>query len=156
MTILSSQLKKLQAFPSYAKTLILRAEGDELIDILAEINSVEQQLGKLRRSHQAELVNNEGGDEWEVKTSRSATRSYNNPRLILKAAEALKAKPLKAMAMLVAADVLKLNWQWKKLQQFVAENDITIQIAQHEISEGDEADVGEVWTTSSVRYAKKT
>lgn len=159
MAILSSQLKKLRGYPAYCKTLILRAEGDELIDILAEINSVERQLGELRRSHQAELVDKEAGEEWEVKTSRSCARSYNNPGLILKAAEALNVTPLRAMALLSMGDpkeaVLKLTWGWRNLQRFASENDVTLTIAPHEIEEGEDADVGEVWTTSSVRYQKK-
>jgi len=151
----SNDLKYLQAIPGHAKDIILRAEGDDLIDVLAEVNSVERMLGQIRRGHQTELVDEDEGSEWAVKTSRSAQRTYNTPSLVVKASEVLNVSPLRAIAELKERGILSINWKWTQLKDFLIEHDLEYVTVSHEIEDEDNADIGEVWTTSSVRYVKK-
>ena len=69
-------------------------------------------------------------------------KSYNGPRIIDKFAKAWGSTIFDTLVSLIAMDVVRLDWQFTKLINAAEQYDITIATAQHEITEGDDADIG--------------
>lgn len=147
-------LKHVQQFPRTARELILSCEGDEYIDALAEINDAEKGLGSLRRRSSKEASNGDHGTSWAIKVGRKCVRSYNNMSLIVKFADAMNVTVMQAMGQLIASKALRLSWQWTALKKEANEYNVTLAVAHHEILDGDEADVGEVWVDDYPKYER--
>lgn len=147
--------RELEALVPRMKATLVAAETEaERIDLLGEINSINAELAELKRMHGAEVQDKDTGEKWAVKRGRTAVRSYNTPKLLARAANDLNVPLATAIGYLRDADVLRLTWQYTNLKKFVAENDMTISVAQHEVADGDDEDMGEYWKDNTPRYVK--
>lgn len=120
----------------------------EVADIIADLAAAERDLATFRRALLAELSGPVDGKAHRIVESRQAKRSYNTSGL-LSAFGGYSALPT-----LVAQDVVRIEWQWTKLQRAAQQFDVTLIVAQHEIDDGDEALVGEVWSSRYTVEAK--
>jgi len=135
------------------KATLLNADGEgEVIDVLGEIREIEKGLAFLRQGSQVEFETGQRGKSWQVVIPVKNERSYNTPRIIKKFAEAIGGTPWQAFVMLLRGDVVRLEWQFKKLLAAAQTYDLTIATAQHEIVEGDDADIGVFPATSYPKY----
>lgn len=155
MPLLDSALVTVRAFPNAAKELIHNA-GEDLVDALAEVYAAERGANAERRLGQAEIQNKDTGTTHVVKVGRTATRSFNTPRLITRFADVQGVSPLAALTYLVQLDVVRINWQWTKLKDLMSELEMAVTVQPSEIVHGDDADVGEVWKDTAPQYNKVT
>lgn len=144
----------LAQYPQQVKQAIMLAQGDgEMVDVLGTVNSVERHVGDQRRRAAAELEPGIEGDFWEFGQGRIAKRSYNTTSLLNKFIRARDESLLGVIIWLIDNDILRVSWQWKKLQAAVNRYDISLSIAKHEIQDGDvKHDIGEVWGWGSPKY----
>ena len=56
------------------------------------------------------------------------------------------------IVMLLGSDVLSFKWNWSKLNVLAENLDVSLQIAKHEIADGDAEHVGELWTDGYPSY----
>lgn len=133
-----------QIVPNMRETL-LHADGDgETIDVLGEMRQIESGIADLRKGTQVEFESHQQGDRWRIVVPSPNKRSYNTPRLVQKFAEAMGGSAWNAFVWLYQNDVIRLSWQFTKLQRAAAKWNVTLTTAQQEIGDGDEADIG-VW-----------
>jgi len=132
-------------------------------DTLGMIGFAQRELAAIVKGLKAELpmdrtTTYEGGS-YRIKPSNSATRTYNTPRLVADLAVHGE-HPLSTLLRLVQEDVVRVSWQWKKLQdamQMVSKpmdvnTDLAMDVAT--VSQ-DDPHVGEKWTTKPVVEGKK-
>ena len=151
-------LEHIEAFPALCKQALLTADGDaERIDVLTYIKSSEQQLGKLRRSNEAELdYGITEGETTQVEIGRRAVRSYNTSKLLLMFMTHLDEGFINTLGWLRNHGVVTVNWNWTPLQRATERLGIGLSIAKEEIEDGDPKwDVGEVWKNASASYSFK-
>lgn len=135
------------------KETLMNADGEgEVIDVLGEIREVEKGLAFLRQGAGVEFDTGQQGKRWKVVVPVKNERSYNTPRLIRKFAEKIGGSSWDAFVMLWKGDVIRLEWQYKKLLAAAHRHDVTVATAQHEIIEGDDADIGVFPATGYPRY----
>lgn len=152
MPLLQAQLEIVRRFPKAAQELIRNSGVDEVIDALAEVKLAESGGAAARRLGQAEIEHGDKGSRFRVVIPRQAERSYNTGRLVTKVAEAKGISPLRAITYLINADILRVNWQFTKLKQLMNELDLPLTTVPHEITDGDNADIGEVWGDGYPKY----
>lgn len=147
-------LDQVQTFPSAVRELIASAEGNEHIDALGYIRVAEHQAGIERRKYSSEVEAGEAGEVFVVERRREAKRSYNNASLLMKFAEALRMTPIQTIGYLVNNNIVSLTWSITNLRNAARDLDVSMTVAQHEITDGDEADIGEVWVDGYPSYKR--
>ena len=131
---------------SLADTIRHATPGDdELADVIADLKEAERVLADTRKMLQSEVTGPLEGRDYALVESRRATRSYNDSALLQSFWQGDLNETLHE---LMAADVVRLSWQWSKLERLADRRDVSLRIAKHEVSDGDEEHVGENWTTS--------
>ena len=131
---------------SLAETIRHDTPGDdELADVIADLKEAERVLADTRKMLQSEVTGPMQGRDYALVESRRATRSYNDSALLQSFWQGDLNETLHE---LMAADVVRLSWQWSKLERLADQCDVSLRIAKHEVSDGDEEHVGENWTTS--------
>lgn len=115
---------------------------EETPDVVADLERAAKILNETRRMLMSEVTAPVEGREFKIKEARSAKRSYNTSGL-LSAFGGYSALPE-----LVAKDVVRISWQWSNLRREATARDIPLVIEAHEISDGDDSLVGEVWASS--------
>lgn len=114
----------------------------ELPDVIADIQHAERVLRGLRQTLMSEVSGPLVGKEWRLVESRSARRSYNTSGILSTLGG------YSVLPDLVSADAVRLQWQWTKLRNYFQREDKPLVITGHEIEDGDDALVGEVWSSS--------
>lgn len=114
---------------------------DQLPDVVADLQAAERTLADVRRMLMSEVAGPTQGQHFRIVSSRSAKRSYNTDGLLAAFGG------LSALPDLVAADAVRLQWRWSELRRKAEVEDVTLIVASHEIGDGDEALIGENWTT---------
>lgn len=122
----------------------------EIADVLGEVRHLETMLGDWRRSLLVETPKVEG-DNYKVEETRKATRSYNTAGILIAAAHG---RPLdETILELRDQDVVRLQWQWSKLNRYFADHRLELRVAKgFEIPDDGNLDgphVGEVWETTT-------
>ena len=128
--------------PNVKQTLLAAHGEGEVIDVIGEIREVEKGLASLRQGAAVEFDSGQHGDEWKIVVPAPNVRSYNTPSLVNKFSKAWGATIFDTLRELIKMDVVRLEWQFKKLMNLAQQYDVTIATAQHEIVEGDDADIG--------------
>ena len=125
------------------RATLLAAEGEGgALDVIGDIKSIETQLADIRKGAAVEFQTGQRGNRWQIYVPEPNARSYNTPRIIRSFAEAIKGSSWDAFVMLWRRDAVRIEWQFKKLLAAANQFDVTIATAQHEITEGDDADIG--------------
>lgn len=119
---------------------------DAVPDLVADLQAAERELASFRRSLIDEAPGPVEGELWKLVETRKADRYYNESALLRDLTPEGGYVP-ETLMRLVAKGVVKLSWQWRKLQKEADEQNMTLAIAKHEVADGDEAHVGEVWST---------
>lgn len=132
----------LEIAPRMKETLLRTKDEGEAIDLLGDVRDVEKHLASLRHTAQAEFQSGQSGGRWMMTIPEPREKSYNTPRLINKFAKAWGATIFDTLIQLIKDDVVRLEWGYKKLLAHAERYDITLAMAQHEIVEGDDADIG--------------
>lgn len=115
-----------------------------LPDVIADLRAAEETLAEYRKALVAEAPGPTVGQDFELKERRRAKRSYNPSRIL--AAFAQEGESIgDTIRRLDREGVVTLSWSWSRLRQAADRHDVSLDIAQHEIEDGDEAMVGEVW-----------
>ena len=151
-----ASLRILQAMPTEAKNLIMSAEGNEIVDALAEIREVERKLADQRRLAASEVEGHTTGVNWKVEIPRKADRTFNFATILPKFADAMDASLIAALRALVDSGALKLSWSITALKKLAYNNGVTLIEAPREITDGDPEDVGVVWKDGYPRYLRNT
>jgi len=140
--------------PSLKQTL-LNAHGEgEALDVLGDIKSIESQLATIRKGAAVEFEDGMAGKRWRFEQGRRSIRSYNTPRLVKAFADALGEPLWQTFVWLYRKDVIRLSWQQTNLERAAAETGIPLTEAQHEITDGDDADVGVNWKSAYPSYKR--
>ena len=102
------------------KETLMNADGEgEVIDVLGEIREVEKGLAFLRQGSSVEFDTGQRGRRWKIVVPVRNERSYNTPRIIKAFAHAIGGTPWQAFVMLMRGDVVRLEWQFKKLVEMM-------------------------------------
>lgn len=153
----ADSLAAIERYPAAVKKAIIEATGTkDLVDLMAVLKDNRATVWDFIKQGTSELESGDDGHTYVAKVSRSAARSYNTSRLLLKFAEAFDKPMLETIQILVAHKVVSLSWSWTNLKQVIRLYDVPLVIAQHEITDGDpESDIGEVWSNGSVTFDRK-
>lgn len=114
---------------------------DQLPDVVADLQAAERTLADVRRMLMSEVTGPTQGQHFRIVSNRSAKRSYNTDGLLAAFGG------YSALPSLVAADAVRLQWRWSELRRKAEVEDVTLVVASHEIGDGDDALIGENWTT---------
>ena len=135
--------RETQLIPGRIKATLMAAEGEGgALDVVGDIKSIETQLADIRKGAAVEFESGLSGERWRIYVPAPNARSYNTPRLVKKFADALEVTFWDAFVWLFNRDVVRLEWQFKKLLSAANEADVTLATAHHEITDGDDADIG--------------
>lgn len=135
--------RETQLIPGRIKATLMAAKGEgEALDVVGDIKSIESQLADIRKGAAVEFESGMAGSRWRIHVPAPNARSYNTPRLVKKFADALEVTFWEAFVWLFKRDVVRLEWQFKKLLSAASEADVTLASAHHEITDGDDADIG--------------
>jgi hypothetical protein len=152
---LRERLDKIETIPALIKDAVMEAKTDpELVDVLGTIKAVERTYKPTVKAAIDETAPAAGmamrGELHHVETKRSASRSYNTPRLMTK----LQAEGFTLMD-LIDLGVLSLKWNWQPLAAFAKKRGIKLVIVQKEVPELGKADgdVGEIWKDGYPRWS---
>jgi len=150
----TERIVALNTVPGLVQQAILEAEGDELIDVLGTANSIQSQIGAIKRTAASEVSNGDHGGQWEFVQGRKAERSYNTDGLLSSLREELGYEELPHLLMfLMGRGIIRLNWQWTPLLKLIKENNLDLRTARHEIEDGDpDYEIGEYWKAGSPKY----
>jgi len=110
-------------------------------DVVGDLQRAERVLRDVRLMLLSEVSEPQAGDDWRIVQARSAKRSYNTSGLLAAFGG------FAALPGLVAEDVVRVSWNWSKLRQAATREDIPLVVVGHEIGDGDDALVGENWTS---------
>jgi hypothetical protein len=135
----------LWALAKEARTLEqLPVTDDALVDTVGTIRAIETRLAAVRKSLTAEITGPQDGSDYRAVTNRKAVRSYNTNGILIAFSDARTDDPLR---LLMEADAVRLQWRWTQLKNACHRYDVPLDIAFHEIEDGDpDAMVGEIWT----------
>lgn len=150
-----SLLNAVQQAPSLARKLILEAGDDRIVDALAEVRESEKGLATERKLGASEVEAGQTGKDWVLKQGKTCERSYNFPSIITKVADALGVSLLAALRYLIDNGAVELTWKISKLRPIIREQHLDITTVQHEIQEGEDADIGENWVNGYPSYERK-
>lgn len=146
-------LNEIESWPKRAKELILGADGEEaLVDVLGQLNSAERGIGDERRRAAGEVVHGTSGERWAFEQGRRAVRSFNNSSLLSKFMEAFESDPWHTLKQLIAADALRVSWQYTNLTRVAEKAGVQLSETNVAVADGDEHDIGAVWQDASPRY----
>ena len=150
----TERIVALNTVPGLVKQAILEAEGDELIDVLGTANSIQSQIGVIKRNAASEVSDGDHGDKWRFEQGRKANRSYNTNGMLATLRDELGFEELQhVLIFLLNRDVIRINWQWSKLQKLTKEFNLDLKVARNEVVDGDpEYDMGEWWSAASPSY----
>jgi hypothetical protein len=124
----------------------------QLVDALGAINSTERSLASERRLAASEVEPGDAGHQWTVEMNGRWDKTYNTPGLITKFMDVYGMAPLQVLQHLVHEGVVELKWKWKPLEKAIKEHGLDLRTVNHEIEEGDDADVGRVWFEGYRKY----
>lgn len=155
-TSYDASLRILQGMPREARNLLMAADDSNIVDALAEIREIEKGVASERKLGAAEVEPGQMGKDWSFGQSNVAKRSFNHVTIIRKFAESRDTSMLAALAYLILNDAVRLQWQISKLKPLIRIDNISIETAQHEITEGDSADIGEVWGLGYPTYERRS
>jgi len=132
--------------------------GDEAhIDAAGLMRDVAANAAQTKRDLLSEIPNERGwqrGSEYKVNQPETTSRSYSAAAIF---ASFLERDPdlLNVIKYLVAADALRLQWQWKNLKSEMYRLELPMTIAPREISSDDpKHHVGEVKSTGSAEFVR--
>ena len=157
MTDFDDRLDEIAAFPQFVKATLLEADGDsQLVDALGTINSVQTSIGSIKLGTAAEVETETEGSYWRYEQSRKGMRSFNNAGMFVTLMRELEFESLTNLLLfLMERDIIRLTWQWTKLEKLLRIRNINLRTAQHEVSEGDpDYDMGEYWKSGSSSYKR--
>ena len=132
-----------------AELIEVVVSDEDMVDVVGDVAAIHRRLGEWLRDQRSELGGGMKGERWMSVERRSATRSYNTNSLLARFADALPGgqSPAGALQRLLERDVVRLQWRWTDLQKAAEQDDVTLRVANHEITDGDpDADVGAVWS----------
>jgi hypothetical protein len=125
--------------------------GADLADTVGELDRIIGRLRDYRTLLMSEIVSGDAGVAYRAVKIRSADRSYNTDKILVDIMRRLSASAdlSHAVGYLRDADAVRLTWRWTELQQAARDLDLTLNVAKHQIEDGDpSAHVGEVWTST--------
>jgi hypothetical protein len=127
-------------------------DDSELPDVLGDIDRSLDRLKDLRKMLLSEAPGPIEGVEYRLKQYSSASRSYNDSRLLADFAKAIyprRKQPLAdTLRTLIDEGAIRINWQWTATRRAAERHNVTLAITPREIGDGDpDAHIGEVWTT---------
>jgi len=157
MTDFDDRLDEIAAFPQFVKATLLAADGDsQLVDALGTINSTQTAIGSIKLGTAAEIETETEGTQWRYEQSRKGMRSFNNGGMFATLMRELDFESLTNLLLfLMERDIIRLTWQWTKLEKLLRIRNIGLRIAQREVSEGDpEYDMGVYWKSGSSSYKR--
>jgi hypothetical protein len=147
------------AWPAEAKAAILAAESDEeLVDLAGDLASVVSQLGALKREVASEVHSDTSGTRWRYFIpGMKAKRTYNDSSLLNKLAKYLDMSLLNSILWAKNEGIIKIEWQYSKLDRWAKQNNIElIRTTAREVHDGDEYDIGEIWSPQYGKYEAVT
>jgi len=159
MSDFDDRLDEIAAFPQFVKATLLAADGDgEIVDALGTINSTQTAIGNIKLGTAAEVETETEGKQWLYEQSRKGMRSFNNAGMFVTLMRELDFESLTNLLLfLMERDIIRLTWQWTKLEKLLRIRNIDLRIAHHEVSEGDpDYDMGEYWKPGSSSYKRTT
>lgn len=151
---LKRALDELEKYPKLVKAALMESKKDtEMVDVIGTIKAVERAYKPMVAGAITEVAPLAGGamrgETHHVETKRSATRSYNTPRL-------MKLMQDNGFTILDLLDigVITIQWNWTPLKQFVKRQGIELTIVEKEVPEMGKADgdVGEWWKDGYPRW----
>ncbi len=151
------RLEEIAAFPQFVKATLLKADGEgQLVDALGTINATQSAIGSIKLNTAVEVEAETEGAKYRYEQSQKGMRSFNNGGMFLTLMVALDYKSLvNLLKFLMERDIVRLSWQWTKLEKLLRIRNITLRVASHEISEGDpDFDMGEYWKPGSQGYKR--
>ena len=157
MTDFDDRLEEIAAFPRFVKATLIAADGDEqLVDALGAINSTQTAIGGLKLGAASEVESETEGSTWRYEQTRKGMRSFNNAGMFATLMRDLDFESLSnLLRFLMERDIIRLTWQWTKLEKLLRHQDIALRIAHEEVSEGDpDYDMGEYWKAGSAGYKR--
>lgn len=154
----TERIVALNTVPGLVQQAILEAEGDELIDVLGTANSIQSQIGTIKRTAASEISDGDHGERWEFTQGREAKRSYNTDGLFTRMLEDLPIEDLPHLLMfLMGRGVIRFNWQWTPLLKLIKEYNLDLKTVRREIEDGDpDYEIGEYWKDASPSYKAVT
>jgi predicted secreted protein len=149
----------IQEWPTLAKQAILEATTDEeLVDIAGDLNSTVNLLQSLKRSVASEIPSDTRGSRWRYFIpGMKAKRTYNDSSLLRKFMEHWDADGFATVNQLLFHGIVKVEWQYSKLDAFTKKHGIElVRTTAREVHDGDEYDIGEIWSPQYPRYEAVT
>jgi hypothetical protein len=146
-------LDQLTGYPAVVKRAIMAADGDErLVDVLGIVTDGERLVREQKRMALSELEDHVDGKRYLMKRPGSWSRTYNFSSLLSKLMDATSLPLLDLLLLLRNQDVIRITFQWSKLQRFAAQHNVALVIDSGEVTEGDASDVGQVWKVGSPKF----
>ena len=149
---LDERLDFLEMYPTAVKKAIADA-GDRLVDVVGVITTNTRQVAEQKKMAVSELVTGERGQRWSIEQGRKADRSYNTPGILAALLADYDGTLLELLLHLRTIDVVRLSWQWTKLDKFA--NDLGVELRKSRVQIEDDDDtylVGEVWGDGSASF----
>lgn len=128
---------------------------DELPDVIGYVQHAERELAGFRRGLMSEAGPGEG-DDYVIVEGRTATRSYSPSSILSDVMAAADADPVEAVRLLLERRAAELKFRWTELRRLFDQLGITLKLHPGEITDGDEAHVGEVWKSTTAVQHKDT
>lgn len=143
----------IEKYPAAAKQLVMAAESEgRLVDATGLLNRNRQLVYGHIKMGRSELVAGTAGDRYRIDIGRTSDKTYNTDRLLRKIN--VEGEPMAAtIQMLVGAGVIKLAWQWQKLEAFMRMNGLELDVSKQPVHDGDDKDVGVVWKDATPTYS---
>ena len=157
MTSFDDRLEEIAAFPQFVKATFLAADSDEqLVDALGMVNSTQTAIGGIKLGAASEIETETEGAMWRYEQGRKGMRSFNNAGMFATLMRELDFESLTNLLLfLMERDIIRLTWQWSKLEKLLRIRNIQLRIADHQISDGDpDFEMGEYWETGSTSYKR--
>lgn len=157
MTDFDDHLAEIAAFPRFVKAALLAASNDEeLVDVLGAINSTQTAIGGIKLGAASEVEPDTSGTTWRYERSQKGMRSFNDDSMFAVLMRELDFKSLtNLLKFLMERDIIRLTWQWGKLEKLLRYRNISLRVADHEISKGDpDYDMGTYWKPGSSAYKR--
>ena len=119
----------------------------DMVDIIGTLDAAIRRLRDMRNGLMTETPAGVAGAAWRTVEARSAKRSYSDTA-ILSTLMDRHGGMIDALHAALASGALRLSWQWSGLRKLFAADDLPLVVVPHEIGDGDEPHVGEMWETS--------
>lgn len=146
-------LRQVRDFPKTVRSLAMSAETEEdQVDLLGWVRQTEKETAAVRRSLGSEAHDGDTGQHWRIVRKRVAKRTFNLSSIIPAFADAWQVTPLQALARLHREGAIVFDWKISKVRNLARDAGVTLTTAQREVSDGDEAHIGEVWQDGYPSY----